>query len=279
MHAPSGPEEKTRASIVDGIFYPARRKELQALLSQLWEDSPVAPGAAGGIISPHAAYEYSGEVAAAAFRAASARRVETAVLLGPVHRDPTNEIVLPESASFQTPLGTVAVAQELVDELMDCGTRFRRNDIPHLEEHCLEVQLPFLQFLYPHASIVPILMGTPSLANVRLLASALHLLISRDPASILLVVSANMSSYLRPASAPDEIDRLLALIIERDWQGIVEAAGRGQIGTCGSGCIATLLALSGLLGTRVEVLRRKSSAEVAKGDPGVVHYAAVALTQ
>ena len=246
-------------------------------MNRLLEDSPAPPGVAGGIISPHAAYEYSGEVAAAAFRAASARRIETAVLLGPVHRDPTNELVLPESASFQTPLGTVAVDQELVEELMDCGTRFRRNDIPHLEEHCLEVQLPFLQLLFPRAAIVPILMGTPSLANVRLLASALQLLISRDPSSILLVVSANMSSYLRPADTPDEIERLLALILECDWQGIVEAAGRGQIGTCGSGCIATLLALSGLLGTRVEVLRRKTSAEVAKGDPSVVHYAAVAL--
>ncbi len=278
MHDPTGPEEKVRASIVDGIFYPSRRKELLTLVSQLWEQSPVPLGLAGGVISPHAAYQYSGEVAAAAFRAASARRIETALLLGPVHRDPTNEIVLPESASFQTPLGTVPVDQRLVDELMDCGTRFRRNDIPHLEEHCLEVQLPFLQFLFPRLEIVPILMGTPSLANVRLLVNALQVVLAKRMSSTLLVASANMSSYLQPVSSPDEIDRLLRLIQECDWQGVIEAAGRGQISTCGSGCIATLLALSGLLGTRVEILQRKSSADVARNNQSVVHYAAVALT-
>ncbi len=277
QHASSGPEEQIRASIVDGIFYPSRRKELAALVNQLWEESDVPPGRAGGIISPHAAYQYSGGVAAAAFRAVSARRIETAVILGPIHRDPTNEIALPESASFQTPLGTVPVQQEIVEELLDCGTRFCRNDIPHLEEHCLEVQLPFLQFMFPRVEIVPILMGTPSLANVRLLAQSLKLVLAGVLPSTLVVVSANMSSYLQPVSSPDEIDLLLDLITRRDWQGVVEAAERGRISTCGSGCIATLLALSDLLGEEVQILQRRSSAEVAKREQTVVHYAAVAL--
>lgn len=277
MQTESGPQ-KVRASIVDGIFYPARRKELQALVSQLWQESATPVGRAAAIISPHAAYQYSGEVAASAFRAASAREIETVVLLGPVHRDPVQEIILPESGLYQTPLGNVAVDQELVEELLACGTRFRRNDIPHLEEHCLEVQLPFVQYLFPRARIVPILMGAATEGNARLLANALRLVFERALSSTLLVVSANMSSYFRPVTSPGQIQLLLDLIRGKDWKTMIEAAERGEISTCAAGCITALLAIADLLGGRVEVLHRKSSAEVAKDDRTIVHYAAIALT-
>ena len=93
-------KERLRPPIVDGLFYPAKREALGALVDQLIADSPVPRGASPAVISPHAGYEYAGPVMAAAYRAVAMRPVRLAVILGPVHRDAEDGVFLPESAAF-----------------------------------------------------------------------------------------------------------------------------------------------------------------------------------
>src|SRR4030042_277171 len=164
---------RVRASTVDGIFYPADREGLAQRVQGLLAGGGPA-GTAGCLISPHAAYGYSGGPAAAAFQAAAAAPVQRVLLLGPVHREASDRLLLPESEAYQTPLGATAVDQETVRRLAARDPCFALDDIPHLEEHCLEVQLPFLQTLFPQARLVPLLMGRSPARLVDALAAAVR---------------------------------------------------------------------------------------------------------
>ncbi len=153
---------------MDGIFYPAEREALAQRVGGLLVGSGPA-GTAGCLISPHAAYEYSGALTAAAFQAAAGHPVERVLLLGPVHAGIRDRLLLPESEAFQTPLASTAVDLQTVRRLASRNPCFALDDIPHLEEHCLEVQLPFLQTLFPQALLVPVLMGRPDARLVEVL--------------------------------------------------------------------------------------------------------------
>lgn len=267
---------RVRPSIVDGIFYPQRQERLHSAVEDLLHHASVPAGEAFGIVCPHAGFRYSGHLAATSFKAASRREIRTVVFLGPIHRDPVDGIVLPESQYFQTPLGDLPVNETALRDFQACAPWAIRDDIPHLEEHCLEVQMPFVQVLFPNANILPILMGKATRENVQNLTDALRLTFAQAQEYTLFVVSANLTSYERGADAEAEASLFVRLIEERDWLGIVEGHAHGKISSCGAGCVAVLLLLGGSQ-MRVQILGHGSSAS-ANGDRGhTVHYASVAL--
>jgi AmmeMemoRadiSam system protein B len=265
-----------RPPLVDGLFYPARRDALAAQVDDLLSRSPVARAARFAVISPHAGYEHAGAVMAAAFRGIAERRIGRAVLIGPVHRDPVEGIYLPESEAFSTPLGHTPVDTKAVDALLSCGPLFRRDDIPHLEEHCLELQIPFLVRLFPGISIVPMLVGSGRYAVASALQRALQLTFADTAAYTVFIVTANMSSYMTGKDPDAESAAMEQLLLRGDAKGIVAAAERRVISACAPAAIAAVLSLAGS-DCRVEMLARaRSQAEDA--DPShVVHYAALSI--
>lgn len=278
MAQPDSSRERVRASTVDGIFYPQEPERLREAVQRLLEQSPATAAGAQSIIVPHAAFEYSGRVAAAAFKASAGRRIELAVVLGPVHREPADAVLLSESQAYQTPLGTVPVDQELARALADLGPEFRYDEIPHLEEHCLEVQLPFLQVLHPGARLLPLLLGRASRGRIERLADALWNTTRERMQSTLFIVSSNMSSFQSSGESEAQAEEALGRIRVMDWEALVERAGRKRLSTCGAGCIAAILLLHRRIGGSAAVLERASSL-AAGGDPKrVVQYAAVALS-
>jgi AmmeMemoRadiSam system protein B len=273
--------KKTRPPTVEGLFYPQDEGELKGRLRELlhgFRRRGRQKGTAQSIISPHAAYDYSGRIAASAFAAAAGRNVETAVLLGPVHREPVEAVILPESQAFQTPLGTVEVQEELLLSLLRGGAMFRRDDIPHLEEHCLEVQLPFLQQLFPAAKVLPILVGQAEPKLVQLLADTLWGALSERLDSTLFVVSANMTTYRGREEGERELAETLELIRGLQWQALLEGTARKRLSSCGAAGIAAILLLHRRLGGRVEVLETGSSLDATGDAKKVVYYAGIALT-
>jgi hypothetical protein len=267
---------RARPPIVDGLFYPAEKGPLTAMVEELLARSPTAEGAAFAVVSPHAGYGYAGGVMASAFRALRLRPVRTAVLIGPVHRDPVEGLFLPESRVFRTPLGEVPVDRTAVEALLASGPLFTMNDIPHLEEHCLEVQLPFLVHLFPHAEILPVLMGSQGAAAVSALSDALRLTFADSRDYIAVVATANMASYMTGRDVESENRALEELIAGRDWHGILSARDSGKISACGAGAIATALSLAGG-NCRVELLNRASSRGKDEEPDRAVHYAAVGV--
>jgi AmmeMemoRadiSam system protein B len=154
---------------VAGLFYPSSPEELTAEIATLLGDARVHGGRPKALIVPHAGYVYSGAIAATAFAqvAPFAHEIERVILLGPAHREFVDDLAWPDAERLATPLGELAVDVDAITALGIPG-----NAAAHAREHCLEVMLPFLQHLMPHAKVIPLIgsRATPERVG-RLLAS------------------------------------------------------------------------------------------------------------
>jgi len=267
-----------RPPIVDGLFYPGDRSTLRGTVERLLAESPLPPGDCFGVIAPHAAYACAGAVIAAGWKSVALRRPRAIVLLGPVHRDdgPNGPFFLPESRWFATPVGDLPVDAAAVEALAGSGPPFRVDDVPHLEEHCLEVHLPFVHHLFPGVPIVPVLVADRSRAAAATLAARLALTFRDAGDYIVVAASANMTSYLRGSDAEAEYRAIVRLVAAGDWRSIGEADARRDISTCGPSAIAALLSLAGA-GPRVEVLAEGDSRGADAEPDKLVRYACVGV--
>jgi AmmeMemoRadiSam system protein B len=276
---------KIRESTVAGIFYPDNKEELEKEIDRLLR-GPAAECegqticAARAIVAPHAGLGYSGDLAALAWRAAAPRSIERVVVLSPLHRAEDSLVYLPEAESFSTPLGSIPVDRAVVDDLLDCGTGFSMNDIPHFEEHGVELQLPFMSRLYPHASLVPILVGRSSHALVKSLASALGIVLEEIMESTLIVLSTDLSAGSDTSLISGMGDRLIELMNRKDWEGILEIKAKDAHAACGAACIAAYLASPLAASNEACVLGRHDSSQSRQTDQErLVEYAAIAFIE
>lgn len=182
-----------RPAAVAGQFYPADERVLRTQLGEMLTaavplESVVPPKA---VIVPHAGYVYSGSVAATAYAGLASLRdqIERVVLLGPNHRLAVDGFALPAAQAFATPLGAVTVdrpswlaLQQRADVIVD--------DRPHAYEHCLEVQLPFLQTVFDHFTLLPMLVGDASTEAVAEVLESLW-----GGPETLIVISSDLSHY------------------------------------------------------------------------------------
>jgi AmmeMemoRadiSam system protein B len=269
---------KLREATVAGIFYPEEPVELLERIGSLLEGAKPPISGAGVIVSPHAGLDYSGDLAALAWKSAARRAPKTVLVLAPYHRAEDSLVYLPESDSFDTPLGAAAVDRSLVEELLDCGTIFAVNDIPHLEEHGIEIQLPFMRYLFPEAALVPVIVGKPSAAMVKALAAALGIVFGPVARETLVVLSTNLATGPDDSEVRRLSDRIVALLAEGDAKAVLEAGLDARGPVCGAGCLAAFLSSTLAEGQRALILgRHDSSLSRQSVDERLVEYAAAAF--
>ena len=232
-----------REPIGDGILYPAEEGALRERVAYLLGSECARTGDAAAVITPHGALEYTGVLAASAFAASSERTVRTVVVLGPVHRRRSEGVFLSTFDRFQTPLGQITTSPTDVQRLLQYGFPFIREDAPHEEEHCIEVLLPFLQYLFPTADLVPLLVEIHSPKTLIACVEGLQLTFSDRDEYILYVVSSNLSSYLSGGMSKRKADAFVKLVLNRDEEGMRSAIKRREIDSCGAWCVAALLSL------------------------------------
>jgi len=198
----------TRPAAGAGKFDPQESHALadmiQTLLAQADKNQPNTPHDQTdirAIVAPHAGYIYSGPVAASAYHyiRQSAQQIDRVIILGPAHRVPLQGCACPTSLWFETPLGKIPLAQDLLQNLIDQGLLHADNQA-HQYEHSLEVQLPFIQTLCHHFSLLPILVGNCSADKIVAIIDALYnekslLIISTDRKSTRLNSSHLVISY------------------------------------------------------------------------------------
>src|SRR5262249_53657656 len=152
---------------------------------------------------------YSGQTAAAAFRCwrNQSGKVRRVVLIGPSHYLDFPGIALPGEAAFETPLGIVRIDQEAVEKLK---TMRQVVELPqaHQAEHCIEVELPFLQAIFSDFTTVPLVIGTATDQQVLEVIQALWC-----GNETRFVLSSDLSHYL-PYEDARELDRLTANLVE-----------------------------------------------------------------
>lgn len=270
-----------REAMVAGLFYPEAGPELlwavdsslEAAEATSHSADPEPAAAARCILSPHGGFSYSSLAQAKAWRELKGRAPSRVVVLGPWHGANEQGVFLPESNVFRTPLGDLRVDDEICDELESSGTVFVRNDIPHMEEHSIELQLPYMKRLFPDALLIPILVGGHDRRLPASLSRALDLTIEEYGDSIAVVASSNLSSSFNPEEAAARSDRIIEAIERGDAQALADDEGR-EMGF-GSAVLAAVVGLHCMRDLGFKLLKRIDSIK-ARGDEHerIVHYAA-----
>lgn len=258
-----------REAAVAGTFYPGDRRELRAAVDSYFAIVESSALGAKAIIAPHAGYVYSGPTAACAFAslAPTAERIRRVVLLGPSHFVPFRGLATSGAKVFSTPLGDVLIDRASEEEIADLD---QVHCLPeaHDREHCLEVELPFLQAPLSGFQIVPLVVGEASPAEV---AEVLDLLWG-GPETVV-VVSSDLSHFHDSATAR----RLDEATCET-----IEALDRFDLSAdqaCGCQAINGLLLAAHRRGMRVTTLDLRNSGDTAGPRDRVVGYGAWAFTE
>ena len=187
-----------RSAAVAGSFYPESAAtlvdEIDRMLAEVRHPVALLPKA---VIVPHAGYAYSGPVAAQGYALLRTLRekVRRVLLLGPTHRVAVTGLALPESRFFVTPLGKIPVDKEAIAAIEGLP-QVVFSTAAHAQEHSLEVQLPFLQKVLDHFSLLPLAVGQ---ATPQAVAEVLDCLWGEE--ETLIVVSSDLSHYLPYACA------------------------------------------------------------------------------
>lgn len=183
-----------RPAAVAGQFYPADPPALRLQLQSLLATRPPVVMKPRALIVPHAGYRYSGKVAGAAYAQLQPDDYRRVLLLGPAHRVWLRGIAFPEATAFATPLGPVPIVSTAAAVLRQFPF-VEISDLPHAEEHALEVQLPFLQASLGSFELIPLVVGDCSPAQVAQVIAALV------DADTLIVISTDLSHFHAYAEA------------------------------------------------------------------------------
>jgi len=188
-----------RLPTVAGAFYPANPVQLTQQIDGYLAQAQRLESEPSILIVPHAGYVYSGSVAAHGFKQALDRGYEHAIILGFNHSYAygfDGAAVWPDGA-WRTPLGDVSIDAALAQQILTAGRgTFTTDRSIHLDEHSLEVEVPFIQRVLPGVPIVPISIGRPTLENAQAIADALALVL-RELSRALIVTSTDLSHYPR----------------------------------------------------------------------------------
>lgn len=217
------------------------------------------------LIAPHAGYVYSGPIAATAYHllAEHCAGISRVVLLGPAHRVYLTGLAFPSVDAFETPLGEVMLDRAGIEQALTLpGTVV--SDDAHALEHCLEVQLPFLQAVLTDFRLVPIVVGN---CPAEMVARVLENFWDDET---LFVVSSDLSHYHRYAEAQQLDAETSARIVSRDDSLHGEAA-------CGAAAINGLMQLARTHALTVTQLDVRNSGDTAGDRRQVVGYGAYAL--
>jgi AmmeMemoRadiSam system protein B len=147
-----------REPAVAGQFYPGKTSKLKAALENYFDDArPVSGNKPVAIISPHAGYIYSGQIATDAFNQARKHQYDLMIILGTNHTTAGfHGISIYPRKGYKTPLGLAEIDREVADALIESGKGYTYYAPVHEKEHSVEVQVPFVQYAFPGVKIVPV---------------------------------------------------------------------------------------------------------------------------
>ncbi len=266
-----------RQPAVAGTFYEADpdklRKEVARLLPAALRKKKAPAKAA---IVPHAGYVYSGEVTGEAL--ARVEIPETVILLGPNHSTGLGAPLAVSGEDWETPLGTVPLAQDLATALVKGSKLFKSDNAAHRREHSLEVQLPFLQHLQKKLRIVPICISRLPLPQCRQAGMDLAQAVKNYAKPVLLVVSTDLSHH-EPRTVVSEKDQLaLGDILSLDPAHLYRTVLTKRISMCGVIPVTIALFAALELGAeRAQLFRYTDSGYVSGDVQRVVGYAGLAV--
>ena len=260
-----------RTPAVAGQFYPNNPTKLRQNVEEHIGAATLPEGLrrVRAIIAPHAGYIYSGPTAGYAFKALATlpEGKWTVFLLGPAHRVYFSGVALGSYSFFRTPLGDVPIAVNRVEGMLARSGLYAGEPRAHAYEHCLEVEIPFLQVGLRDFQLVPMLYGDVDPTEIA------KDLVEHLGDFDLIVVSTDLSHF-HPYVGAQQLDKgLLDDLLAGDEAGVL----RGE--ACGRSPIATLMQISQQKSWKPQLLDYRNSGDTSGDLRQVVGYASVAYTE
>jgi len=278
-----------REPAVAGQFYPADSTELRLAVTRYLANAlPKRVDKTLAIVVPHAGYVYCGQIIADAFSQVKDQPFDLVVILGTNHTTAGfRDISVYTKGSFKTPLGEVAIDEDAAKRLLDADKDCLFDPQVHEKEHSAEVEIPFVQQLFPKAKILPLVIGDPDLDKCTRLGKALASTLKDR--KVLLVASSDLSHYPKYEDSRRVDKETLKAVATLDAHAVEStimtqmSANVPELVTCacGEGPILAAIAAAKELGAiNGTVISYANSGDAAVGEYGrVVGYGAVALSE
>jgi AmmeMemoRadiSam system protein B len=286
-----------RKPIVAGQFYPGQHDQCVDEINQCLEEvtlSQTLPETIVAGIVPHAGWAFSGPTAAIVFSAIRQQhpKVHTFVIFGAAHAYIGQPPAVYDKGSWLTPLGEIAIDEELANAVIESKTAVSDREA-HNSEHSMEVQVPFIQYLFPGARLVPVL-TPPSEQAVHLGEIVASIISSDDERKIVCLGSTDLTHYgprygftpmgggkegLKWATEVND-KQFIDFTLEMQPNKMLESAA-GNYNACGAGAAAAAVAAAKALGkTKGVLLAHTNSNEIMLRKMGAtsresVGYAAI----
>jgi len=262
-----------RRPVVAGAFYPGSATELKATLAK-YVDKNAPKEEVAGLLMPHAGYIYSGVVAGAAISRIVFK--DTFVIIGPKHYAPGEPFSVWPDGAWQTPLGNVEVDEVLARKIVSLSQYAKVDYRAHEEdEHAIEVQVPFLQYIKPDVRIVPILMGGIELEVCREIGHAIAQAVKALKREVVILASGDMTHYESPERAEVKDMSAIEAMLALDEAELARRYYNMRMTMCALGPVCTMLAAAKELGVKSAELVKYGNSGDATGDNRVVAYAGV----
>jgi len=231
-----------------------------------------------GVVVPHAGYVFSGPVAAWSYSALFRDRVpETFIILGPNHHGIGSGVSVYPEGAWETPLGLARIDENLVSSIVRNTSIIDLDTRAHTYEHSIEVQIPFLQYLFGEINFVPITMMMQDLDTALEVGRDVYRGIAEKGVKAALVASTDFSHYV-PAEVAHENDHLaIDRIVNLDAPGLFRTVeGRG-ITMCGYGPVIAAIEATRRMGAKAGRLLKYATSGDVSPMREVVGYASISF--
>jgi len=278
-----------RKAFVAGSFYEATKDSLYRQLVDCFKHD-IGPGELPdkngqkerktlGVVSPHAGYIFSGPVAAHHFlQLSKENNPNTVIILGPDHRGLGKDISIMARGQWETPLGLIEIDQQISEDILihDEHKIIKDDSKAHLFEHSIEVQLPFLQFIYSkkHFKIIPICINNQRLDAMIYLADILYQVTKGQ--SCLFVASSDFSHYEDYITVKRKDMEAIDNILRMDSNLFYEKIHKNGATICGPGAIAVIIEICKKNGIKQgKLLKYATSGDISGVYDQVVGYSSI----
>jgi len=237
-----------------------------------------------GLVVPHAGYIYSGATAAHSyFKLSLERKPDVFIILGPNHTSLGSGISLMKSGIWKTPLGDVPIDSSVAEVILEADESeiIDVESTGHQAEHSIEVQLPFLQFLYKDEfKFVPISMMLQDVRTAKEVGQAIAQGVKNSGLNAVIIASTDFSHYEPHETAQEKDRKAIDAILELNEEKLYDTVSSLSISMCGYGPVMAMITATKLLGAKDAKLLSYTTSGDTSGNYGqVVGYAAIEITK
>ena len=264
-----------RNPVVAGQFYPGTSSQLRAMIEALVDEKSVKEEIIG-LVSPHAGYIYSGSVAGATISRIEFK--DTFIIMGPNHTGMGKPFSIMTEGTWATPLGEVEIDSELGKKILTISSHLEEDQVAHLREHSIEVQLPFLQYFKKDIKIVPIIFAYSAGSVYKEIGQEIAQAVKELNKEVIIIASSDMTHYESQEAAQRKDNQAIEAILALDEDELLRRVEELNISMCGYAPVISLIAAAKELGAAgAELVRYQTSGDTSGDYSSVVGYAGILI--